>query len=130
MPNTNDSFITTLKKPHLEWGTHRYTNSRGAIYGEGYLQIPISEARRIGIHNGNLIGGNTIYNCNSTDGFLNNVTIKASGCSRAGDTFAKQFHGRGNLRLLGDWFNHVSAKIGDQVEIKWISPLDITIRLI
>ena len=51
MPNTNDSFITTLKKAHLEWGTHRHTNTRGIVYGEGYLQIPISEARRLDIYN-------------------------------------------------------------------------------
>lgn len=39
MPNTGDQFVTTLKTAHLKWGSHRYTNSRDIIYGEGYLQI-------------------------------------------------------------------------------------------
>lgn len=40
MANIGDNFITTLKDAHLRWGTHRYTNSRTRIYGEGYLQVP------------------------------------------------------------------------------------------
>jgi hypothetical protein len=127
MANTGDTFITTLKQTHLEWGSHRYTNSRGIVYGEGYLQIPAREARRINITNSNLINGNTVYTCDSNDGFLNNVLIKATGCCKAGDIFAKQFHGKGNLRLLGDWFNHISAVVGDQIEIKWLSPTKILI---
>jgi hypothetical protein len=27
MPKNGDTFITTLKKAYLEWGTHRYTSS-------------------------------------------------------------------------------------------------------
>ena len=130
MPNTNDILITTLKKAHLEWGSHRHTNTRGIIYGEGYLQIPISQARLLNIYNNNQAGGNTTYNCSSTDGYLKNVTLKASGCIRAGDVFAKQFHGRGNLKLLGDWFNHINAIIGDRIEIKWSSPTNIILRKI
>lgn len=130
MPVARDSFITTLKQAHLEWGSHRHTNSRGIIYGEGYLQIPISEARRINIYNSNQAGGNTTYICNSTDGYLNNVRVKASGCIRAGDVYAKQFHGRGNLTLFGDWFNHVNAVMGDRVEIRWTSPTEFTIRIV
>ena len=41
---------------------------------------------------------------------------------------AKQFQGRKNLRLLGGWFSHVNAQIGDRVEIIWTSPTDFTIR--
>lgn len=128
MPNTNDIMITTLKKAHLEWGSHRHTMSRGIVYGEGYLQIPSSEARRLDIYNSNQVGGNNVYTCSSQDGFLNNVTLKSTGCARAGVVYAKQFHGRGNLRLLGDWFRHVNAIIGDRVEIRWISSTDIIIR--
>ena len=37
MANRGDSYIITLKKSHLEWGTHRYTGTRDQIYGEGYI---------------------------------------------------------------------------------------------
>ncbi|WP_377520059.1 hypothetical protein [Priestia megaterium] len=126
MPRTGDEFITVLKKAHIEWGNHRHTSTRGVVYGEGYLQIPRSEARTIGIFNSN--SSNThIFNCNSTDGFLVNASIKASGSSTANDVFAKQFQGNGNLRLIGDWFRHVNAQVGDQVKISWTSPTDIEI---
>lgn len=128
MPNTNDILITTLKKAHLEWGTHRHTSTRGFVYGEGYLQIPSSEARRLLIYNSNQVGGNNVYNCNSVDGFLNNVTIKSTGCSKKGVVYAKQFHGRGNLKLLGGWFSHINAQVNDRIEIKWTSPTDFVIR--
>ena len=49
MPNTGDSFITTLKQAHLQWGSHRYTDSRGIVFGEGYLQIPAYIARNLNI---------------------------------------------------------------------------------
>tara|TARA_R110001606_G_scaffold393429_1_gene563330 strand:+ start:853 stop:1245 length:393 start_codon:yes stop_codon:yes gene_type:complete len=130
MPNTNDSFITTLKKAHLEWGTHRHTNTRGIVYGEGYLQIPISEARRLDIYNSNQIGGNTVYTCQSTDGYFNNELLKSSGCIVKGNVYAKQFHGKGNLKSIGSWFNSVNAQIGDRVEITWTSPTDMIIRKI
>ncbi|WCN39178.1 hypothetical protein [Aneurinibacillus uraniidurans] len=130
MPTAGDTFITTLKRAHLEWGAHRYTSSRGTVYGEGYLQIPRREARHIGIYNSNHPYARYTFNCSSVDGFLQNVTLKASGCSRAGDAYAKQFQGSGNLKLLGDWFNYVGAQIGDKVRISWISPTDIEIEKI
>lgn len=130
MPNTNDVFITTLKKAHLEWGSHRHTKTRGIVYGEGYLKIPTSEAKRLNINNINLRGANTTYVCNSSDGYLINVSLIASGSSKAGNIYAKQLHGLGNLKALGDWFNHVNAQVGDQVEIKWVSPTEILITLL
>jgi hypothetical protein len=130
MPIAGDTFITTLKRPHLEWGSYRHTGSRGIIYGEGYLQIPRSEATRIGIYNSNYPGAITTVNCNSVDGFLTNVILKASGSSTAGDIYAKQFQGSGNLQLIGDWFNHVNAQIGDRVRVTWTSPTDIEIEKI
>lgn len=121
MPNTGDSFISTLKKSHLEWGTYRHTNSRGIIYGEGYIQIPSKDARRLNITNSNSTPANNIYQCNSNDGYLKDVELKATGCNKAGDIHAKQFHGSGNLKLIGDWFHHINAKVGDQIEVKWIT---------
>lgn len=35
MPKTGDTFTSTLKKAHLEWGSHRHTSTRGTVYGEG-----------------------------------------------------------------------------------------------
>ncbi|MDI6047047.1 hypothetical protein [Flavobacterium yafengii] len=125
MPNTNDILITTLRKAHLEWGSHRHTTSRGTVYGEGYLQIPIAKARLLNITNSNLNGGNITYVCNSSDGFLNNVELKATGSMASGNIYAKQFQGSGNLKVLGDWFSLVNAVIGDKVEIKWTSPTQI-----
>jgi len=130
MPLAGDTFITTLQKAHLEWGSHRHTNSRGTVYGEGYLQIPKPIARQFGIYNSNQPVANIIYNCNSVDGFLRDETLKASGSSTAGDIYAKQFQGNGNLQLIGDWFNHMNAQIGDRVRITWTSPTDIEIERI
>jgi len=130
MPVAGDQFITTLKKAHLEWGTHRHTSSRGIRYGEGYLQIPMNVAKSIGIYNSNQPEATFIFNCTSVDGYLNNVSLKASGSSSAGDIHAKQFQGSGDLKLIGDWFNHVNAQIGDKVKITWTSPVDIVIEKI
>lgn len=129
MPNTGDTFITTLKQAHLEWGVHRHTNSRGIVFGEGYLQIPASIARNLNITNSNS-PNNNVYLCSSNDGFLNNVNLKATGCSHAGSIYAKQFHGSGNLQLLGSWFHHINAQIGDQVRIDFISPSEILLTKI
>ncbi|EKN69290.1 hypothetical protein BABA_10521 [Neobacillus bataviensis LMG 21833] len=128
MPNAGDFFITTLQKSHLEWGTHRYTGTRDIIYGEGYLQIPRKDAKAIGIYNSNHSSGLNTFNCNSADGFLSNVPLKASGSMAAGDVYAKQFQGSGNLQLLGGWFHHVGAKKGDRVKVTWTSPTDIEIE--
>lgn len=51
MANTGDSYIVTIKRPHLEWGEYRHTDSRGIVYGEGYIQIPASEAYRFNLLN-------------------------------------------------------------------------------
>lgn len=129
MPNTGDSFITTLKKAHLEWGNHRHTLTRGIVYGEGYLQIPASIARRLNITNSNS-QNNNLYTCSSSDGFLSNVQLKSTGCSHAGGIHAKQFHGSGNLKLLGGWFNHINAQIDDKIRIDFVNPTQILITKI
>lgn len=130
MPNPNDSYVVTLKKAHLEWGTHRYTNTRDRIYGEGYLQIPRHMAETLGIFNSNQNKEPIEYTCSSKDGFLKNVTLKASGSSTAGDVYAKQFQGSGNLKTLGEWYRHINAQEGDQVEIFWVRPTEILISKI
>lgn len=40
MAKAGDYYTITLKKSHLDWGTHRYTGTREEIPGEGYIPIP------------------------------------------------------------------------------------------
>ncbi|WP_368294117.1 hypothetical protein [Dehalobacter sp. TBBPA1] len=132
MANTGDSYVIELKRAHLEWGSYRHTNSRGVVYGEGYIPIPIDVAYSYSIYNSNFRRtglGYNLFNCRSVDGYYNGV-LKAGGSREAGDVYAKQFHGNGDLQALGNWFAHVNANIGDRVEVTWVSPLDIVIRLI
>lgn len=129
MPKTGDSFIAVLKKPHLEWGSHRHTKSRGIRYGEGYIQIPASIARSLFITNNNRGSGAT-YTCSSSDMFLEDVMLLASGCGTKGGIYAKQFQGKGKLTLLGGWFAHIGAKEGDQIEVKFLTPSKILLTKI
>lgn len=130
MPKAGDFYISTLKDAHLKWGTHRYTTTRKRIYGEGYLQLPRNIAKDLNIFNSNKTGANNIYNVNSSDGYLVNVELKATGSMRKGDIYAKQFNGSGNLKILGSWYAHISATEGDQIKVEWTSPTDITLTKI
>lgn len=134
MAKRGDSYVVTLKRAHLEWGTHRYTHTRDRIYGEGYLPIPASRARAFEIYNSNSIGGRdelgvNIFNCQSADGFLNCI-LKAQGCSTAGSIYAKQFSVADDLRALGDWYEYIGAVVGDRVRVTWISDTDIVLEKI
>jgi hypothetical protein len=53
MANTGDSFTVILNQAQLEWGTHRYTNSRRVRIGEGYLKIPSPYMRTLNLYNNN-----------------------------------------------------------------------------
>lgn len=122
MPKTGDSFITILKKAHLKWGEHRHTSTRGIIIGEGYLKIPASIAYNFEITNKKSRARSAEYDFSTSDGFRGKL-LAAGNQNRP--QFAKQFQGSGNLRLLGDWFNRIDAHIGDQIEIKFVSPTKI-----
>ncbi|MBN2598117.1 MAG: hypothetical protein JXR82_15180 [Marinifilaceae bacterium] len=124
MANDGDSFITTLKKAHLEWGSHRYTSSRDIIYGEGYLQIPADIAYDLDITNNHSSLRSAEYDFSTDDGFIVNGKLLASG-NQSEEEFAKQFQGLGNLKLLGDWFNHINAQVGDQIQIDFKSATEI-----
>jgi len=131
MPNKNDKLVTELKKAHLEWGTHRVPGgSRPIIYGEGYLQIPKKEATRLNIYNSNQANANTEYTCSTSDGFLSSVVLKAEGSTTAGDIYAKQLAGSGNLKILGSWYSNINAQVGDKIEILWTSPTSILLTKI
>lgn len=53
MANAGDGFEVVLSQSHVAWGTYRFTNSREPINGEGYIPIPLNNARRLGLFNGN-----------------------------------------------------------------------------
>lgn len=132
MPIAGNFYIVKLKKAHLEWGTHRYTGSRGLVYGEGYIHLPKDYAELFKVYNSNysITGlGYNIFNCVSADGFFSGE-VKAAGCRKAGEIYAKQFEGHGNLKALGQWYAYCNAQVGDHVEVKWTSPYNIVIRYI
>ena len=132
MPNRGDYYEVKLKASHLGWGNYRYTNTRPTIYGEGYIKIPLRVAKSLEIFNSNLQGdmlGINIFNCYSSDG-LYRGQLKAQGCNRAGDVYAKQFAENGYLRGIGTWYRNCQAKIDDYVRVEWISETDVVITLI
>lgn len=130
MPNIGDSYVVDIKQAHLEWGTHRHTNTRDRIYGEGYIQIPIGYARRYNIFNRHHSSANPYYLCSSVDGYLDNVELLAAGNSTAGDVYAKQFQGNGNLQTIGSWYHHLGARVGNQVRVTFTGSNSIQIELI
>lgn len=129
MPNTGDKFVTTLKKAHLEWGSHRHTNSRCISYGEGYLHIPADYAYTFEITNDKSSARPQTYDFKTADGFIQDGRLKASG-NQYQEKYAKQFHGEGDLQILGDWFKHLGLTEGDQVEIRFVSPSEILLTKI
>ncbi|MGJ1445481.1 hypothetical protein ACR79S_01925 [Sphingobacterium spiritivorum] len=129
MPNIGDHFITTLKQAHLEWGSHRHTNSRGVIYGEGYLQIPSDVSYSLEITNSKSDARSAEYDFSTSDGYIEDGKLLASG-NQNHEKFAKQFQGLGNLKLLGDWFNYIEAVEGDRIQIDFISPTKILLTKI
>lgn len=129
MPNAGDTYTITLKKSHLGWGTYRFTDSRGIVFGEGYIPIPLKYARLYNVYNSNNSGTNPVYNCISSDGYFSQpIKVLAQGSHCSGDIYAKQFAVWGNLKAFGDWYSHVHAKIGDHVKVTWLSPTDIEIE--
>lgn len=132
MPKAGDIFQVSLSRTHLDWGRHRYTNSRGSVYGEGYIPIPKSYAYSYGIYNSNYSQEGLGYNefrCISEDGLFKGI-VKSTGCSTAGDIYAKNLHGSGDLKAIGAWFAELDAQVGDVVEVKWISEKDVVIKMI
>ncbi len=132
MAEAEDTYVITLKRTHLEWGTFRFTGSRNQIYGEGYIPIPRHIACRYRLLNSNGTGyrdifGENLFNCVSTDGLFKSV-LRSQGCKKAGDIYGKQFAGDKNLKALGFWFSQIDAVVGDCVRVTWISPTDIVIE--
>jgi len=130
MPTTGNQYIATLKKTHIGWGTHRTTTSRPKIYNEGYIPVPSKYAKAYTITNLHNKKQSNIYKFSTSDGFLKNEKLKASGNTKKGDIYAKNLHGNGNLKLLGTWFSHIKAQMGDQIKVEFISPSEILLTKI
>lgn len=134
MAKAGDYYTITLKKSHLDWGTHRYTGTREEIPGEGYIPIPKSVARQFDIFNSNATNGKdelgkNIFYCTSADGLVHGY-LKAQGCSGKGDIYAKQFSFEGDLKELGFWFTDIGAVEGTVVKVSWSSSTEIQLSII
>lgn len=131
MANRGDYYIVELERAHLEWGTHRYTDTRDIIYGEGYIQIPARKAYDFNIYNSNGTGGNDVwgenlFRCTSRDGLFEGV-LRAQG-NQSDDRYAKQFSEDGNLKGIGRWYQRIGARVGDRIQVTWTSSTDIIIE--
>lgn len=128
MATAGDSYTIKLNEAMLRWGTHRYTNSRGQVYGEGYLAIPSTYAYDYHLYNGNYTGnrdilGVNIFNCTSADGYLHCI-VKSQG-NQSNSNYGKQFSVNDDLKALGDWYNHIGAVEGDFIRVTFTSPTDV-----
>ena len=115
MPKTGDCYTVHLKKAHIDWGRHRYTHTRERIAGEGYVQIPKRYAEMYGIRKGDC------FTATFADGFAS-FEARAAGNSTAGDIWAKQFQGDGDLKAFGRWYASCGAEIGDVVSVTFTAP--------
>jgi hypothetical protein len=123
MPSAGDRFRVTIQDAHLNWGTHRHTTTRTPIDHESYIQIPADVARSFGITSG------STYDCTTVEGTLR-TTLLASG-RQHDPTFAKQFESQGGLKIFGNWLHNVChAKVGDEIDVHWITPTHIELTFI
>lgn len=123
MPTSGDFYSISLKMAHLDWGRHRYTHTRERIEGEGYVPIPKKYAERYGIHMGDR------FTAVFADGFPS-FPARAAGNSTAGDIWAKQFQGDGDLKAFGRWFANCGAAVGDTVIVTFLAPNIVRFELV
>ena len=133
MAVAGNNYTKHLKPSHLRWGTYRNTTTRNRISGEGYIPLPKRYSRAFNIYNSNNPNtgfGYNLFRASSADGFLNNVTLLAQGCSTAGDNYAKQFSVQGDLTMIGAWYASQNASTNNSIRVTWTSPNDILLEII
>ncbi|WP_438835011.1 hypothetical protein [Streptococcus pluranimalium] len=79
-------------------------------------------------HGRDIIGQN-IFNARSADDFFRG-TVKSSGNNRAGDPFAKNLSGQGDLKAFNNWFNQMKVSPNTCIKIEWTIPTDILFTII
>ena len=131
MAHAGDTYTITLMESHLDWGSYRHTDSRGFVYGEGYIPIPADVAYEFHLLNRNGtkkkdIWGLNLFNCISADGEFSGV-LRSQG-NQSDPNYGKQFAGDKNLKALGDWFYAIGASVGDEIKVTWTSDTDIIIE--
>jgi hypothetical protein len=118
MPNAGDKFRTNT---YQKWGEYpkRESYSRDVMHGEAYIVIPKHYAEMFDIYMSNA-GMNTDYDAYDSQGnFI--CTLKAQGNSFAGDIYAKQFAGKGNLTALNHWIFDYNVTDNDTIEVEFLS---------
>mgnify|MGYP003366009931 CR=1 FL=1 len=138
MAQSGDLYNIEIQEVHMNWGTKRWTQNREPVAGEGYIPIPAQKAKLFDIFNSNALKstdpktseklGVNLFDCYDLNGFVGKV--KATGTSQAGDIYAKQFSGSGNLKLIGTWFQKNNISAGDWIEVSWINATQIFIKKI
>lgn len=107
---------------HIDWGVYRYTATRPAIPGEGYVKIPKTIATRHNILRGRKF--TAVF-----DDYPS-FPIKACGNANNGEPiFAKQFEGDGDLKAFGRWYHNCNAKVGDIVIVTMLDEDTILFQL-
>jgi len=118
MPNAGDMFRTNT---YQKWGEYpkRESYSRDVMPGEAYIVIPKRYAESYDIYMSNA-RMNTDYDAYDSHGaFI--CTLKAQGNSSAGDVYAKQFAGKGDLTALNSWISVNSVTDNDTIEVEFLS---------
>ena len=123
MARAGDHYTVELKPSHLDWGGFRHSQTRNTIKGEGYVPIGKAVAVQYNINVG------STYTAIFEDGFPS-FRIRAAGNSKAGDKYAKQFQGDGDLKAFGNWFLDMKAKTGDYVVVTFLDGERINFELI
>ena len=99
MAQQGDRYVVELKEPHLQWGEYRYTDTRETVKDEGYIPIPLNDARRLELVNSNATGGKDILGKNLFR----------------------------DLRAIGLWYKYIGAHVGTEIEVFWRTPEDIVL---
>lgn len=127
MPKAGDAYVVEIGEAHINWGEFRNPTNRAIVYGESYVKIPSNAARKFEIYRG------TTYTAHFTNG-MESFLIKAAGNGPLdnGIQYAKQFEGigPGACKAFTPWYQSCNAKVGDRVQVEFLSPKDVQFTII